>query len=112
MNTFRSQKRRMLLACLEQARFQNLQGNRINIIFPPGMMAELAMKRYRGQVEKLLLQITGQNLTLACHSEEEPKPPEPEPDAGEDDPLAKMPDKERENLQKAIDFFGGEPLPL
>ena len=113
--TLQAANKRMTLACLRQGKFHEMAGQKISVVFPPGIMAEMAMQKYRKSVEAIFTQLTGQKLELFCFAHApaaQPKPTPPPNPMEEAKDLSKLPPVERDNIQNAMDILGGEPMPV
>ena len=115
LGTLRASNKRMTLACLQQGHYHGMTGTKISVAFPSGIMAEMAMQKYRKAVETIFKQLTGQKLELFCFAAAPPPKPKatPPPDPLEEaKDLSKLPPNEQKNIKNAMDILGGDPMPV
>lgn len=118
LDTYRAANKRMMLACLDQGKFQNLSDNRLTVIFPHGMMSNMAMTKYKKNVETMFKQISGRELEFfaVASTPATPTPPTDiapslSTDTGSPPPqnaaVSELP-----AVQKALSLFGGELMDM
>ncbi len=123
LDGFRAANKRPLLACLEQGHCVGMTETQFFLRFPGDMMASMAMRIYRKDVEAALERLGGKHLQIVCSAEEAPQPipvvkeplkripkllreePRMKPDLGSLSP------EEQANIQHAVDILGDHFIP-
>ena len=104
-------------ACFKNATFSGMGTSTLSLGFGSSIMASMAM-HYQAEVEAILLDLTGQEMRLACTGEDRPMPPPPKKEQKAAPRTAKKPAKktidlaslapeERAPLERAVDILGG-----
>ncbi len=120
----RTQGKRSILACVSQAEFAGATEAQFYLVFRSDILAQLAMRNYRKNIEPLLAAALGREVQLVCSSNQAPPSPPPAPvqekksklteeapviPAGEKPvkvDIEALEGEERSNLEHAVDVFG------
>ena len=107
-----------IFACMNQGQFAGMSDTQFFVKFKGVLMADLAMRNYRNQLEQFIEELTGRSLRLHCSGEDTPLMPPPKPVKKKAAPqptpeepsihvdLDAMPPEERAPLEKAFEIFG------
>ena len=107
-----------IFACMNQGQFAGMSDTQFFVKFKGVLMADLAMRNYRNQLEQFIEELTGRPLRLHCSGEDTPLMPPPKPVKKKAAPppppeepsihvdLDALPPEEREPLEKAFEIFG------
>ena len=122
IDTFRSQHKQSTLACITQGHIRGFTGGQCFLEFPTETLAQLTLRIYKKQVEKVLASIFGHPMQLVCSAAEAaaPAPPPPPPKKRERPALPPLPHEEKpvevdinalpadeqKSLQNAVSILG------
>ena len=107
-----------IFACMNQGQFAGMSDTQFFVKFKGVLMADLAMRNYRNQLEQFIEELTGRSLRLHCSGEDTPLMPPPKPVKKKAAPppppeepsihvdLDALPPEERAPLEKAFEIFG------
>ena len=107
-----------IFACMNQGQFAGMSDTQFFVKFKGVLMADLAMRNYRNQLEQFIEELTGRPLRLHCSGEDTPLMPPPKPVKKKAAPppppeepsihvdLDALPPEERAPLEKAFEIFG------
>ena len=102
---------------MNQGQFAGMSDTQFFVKFKGVLMADLAMRNYRNQLEQFIEELTGRSLRLHCSGEDTPLMPPPKPvkkkaaPPPQEEPsihvdLDALPPEERAPLEKAFEIFG------
>lgn len=117
LHRLQAENKAPILACISQGNFRGMTESRFIVQFTSSMMVTLTMRNYRQQLETILAELTGKEMSLHCICDELPvksvainngkknnnsalKPPKVAVDLNEVTPV------ERKPLEKAFSVFG------
>ena len=118
LKTLKERNKMPVFACMNQGQFAGMSDTQFYVKFKGVLMADLAMRNYRGVLEGILQELTGRQLHLHCSGEDMPVMPPPKPVKKKAAPppppeepsihvdLDAMPPEERAPLEKAFEIFG------
>ena len=118
LKTLKERNKMPVFACMNQGQFAGMSDTQFFVKFKGVLMADLAMRNYRGVLEGLLQELTGRPLRLHCSGEDMPIMPPPQPVKKKTAPppppeeptihvdLDSLPPEERAPLEKAFEIFG------
>lgn len=117
LHRLQAENKAPVLACISQGNFRGMTESRFIVQFNSSMMVTLTMRNYRQQLETILAELTGKEMSLYCICDELPaksvainngkknnnsalRPPKVAVDLNEVTPV------ERKPLEKAFSVFG------
>lgn len=117
LHRLQAENKAPVLACISQGNFRGMTESRFIVQFTSSMMVTLTMRNYRQQLETILAELTGKEMSLYCICDELPaksvainngkknnnsalRPPKVAVDLDEVTPV------ERKPLEKAFSVFG------
>lgn len=117
LHRLQAENKAPVLACISQGNFRGMTESRFIVQFTSSMMVTLTMRNYRQQLETILAELTGKEMSLYCICDELPaksvainngkknnnsalRPPKVAVDLNEVTPV------ERKPLEKAFSVFG------
>ena len=117
LHRLQAENKAPVLACISQGNFRGMTESRFIVQFTSSMMVTLTMRNYRQQLETILAELTGKEMSLHCICDELPaksvainngkknnnsalRPPKVAVDLDEVTPV------ERKPLEKAFSVFG------
>ena len=117
LHRLQAENKAPVLACISQGNFRGMTESRFIVQFTSSMMVTLTMRNYRQQLETILAELTGKEMSLHCICDELPaksvainngkknnnsalRPPKVAVDFDEVTPV------ERKPLEKAFSVFG------
>ena len=117
LHRLQAENKAPVLACISQGNFRGMTESRFIVQFTSSMMVTLTMRNYRQQLETILAELTGKEMSLYCICDELPaksvainngkknnnsalRPPKMAVDLNEVTPV------ERKPLEKAFSVFG------
>lgn len=117
LHRLQTENKAPVLACISQGNFRGMTESRFIVQFTSSMMVTLTMRNYRQQLETILAELTGKEMSLYCICDELPaksvainngkknnnsalRPPKVAVDLNEVTPV------ERKPLEKAFSVFG------
>lgn len=117
LNRLRIENKAPVLACISQGTFKGMTANWFIVQFTSSMMVTLTMRNYRKQLETILAELTGKEISLRCVCDELPEKPAvinngkknnnsalKSPKVAVD--LNEVPPMERKPLETAFSVFG------